>query len=227
MILAAIMIAFTESRTIIGKVTNSQDNPIPGVSVHIKGTTAKTITDLNGSYKITADEQAKVLVFSCIGYASVEVKIGERRIINVRMQAEAVPLEEAVIAGYGTKRDMATKSMITAAPGGLAYQSRYRIPHFDNNYNNEGYASVNENGYKNVRSNPLSTFSIDVDNLSKELLIPLRMSGKDNVISLLMAYITTIWRRMEWILNWCQNSGHLKTRPHWYRRVSVRGIVSH
>jgi Ca-activated chloride channel family protein len=82
------------------------------------------------------------------------------------MQAEAVPLEEAVIAGYGTKRDMATKSMITAAPGGLAYQSRYRIPHFDNNYNTEGYASVNENGYKNVRSNPLSTFSIDVDNAS-------------------------------------------------------------
>ena len=56
LIFGAIMIAFTESRTITGKVTDNQGQPIPGVSVNVKGSSSGTLTDLNGTYKITVDQ---------------------------------------------------------------------------------------------------------------------------------------------------------------------------
>ena len=40
------------------------------------------------------------------------------------------------------------------------------IPRYNNNFNTEGYAGIDENGFKSVLNNPLSTFSIDVDNAS-------------------------------------------------------------
>jgi Ca-activated chloride channel family protein len=53
-----------------------------------------------------------------------------------------------------------------ASPSTKAYDSGQSFQRYNNNFNTEGYASVNENGFKNVKSNPLSTFSIDVDNAS-------------------------------------------------------------
>lgn len=175
LILAAIMIAFTGSRTITGKVTDSQGQPVAGVTIKVKPsattsaayvTITTATTDSNGNYKITFDQQAKVLVFFLQGYTAVEEKIGDRTIINVKMKVEAVVLEDAVTIGYGTKKEMAFKSMAMAAPSGMSYESGGSFQRYNNNFNTEGYASVNENGYKNVKNNPLSTFSIDVDNAS-------------------------------------------------------------
>ena len=166
LILAAIMTAFTESRTITGKVTDDHGQPITGVSVLVKGTSVISITDLNGNYKIVVDQKARVLVFKFIGYTSVEEKIGERSIINVKMVSDIIPLQETVIVGYGVKDDRLSKSVSMAMPTGMEYKSGTNFPRFNNNFNTEGYASINENGYKSVKNNPLSTFSIDVDNAS-------------------------------------------------------------
>lgn len=172
LVLAAIMIAFTESGTITGKVTNSHGQPLQGVTVAVKSTTAATFattsTDTYGNYKITADPSVSSLVFSLFGYASVEEKIGNRTVINVKMTEEVMILEDAAAISYGAKKDMASKSMAMAAPmgSGRSYESRQSFQRYNNNFNTEGYAPVNENGYKNVINNPLSTFSIDVDNAS-------------------------------------------------------------
>ena len=172
LILAAIMIAFSESRTITGKVTDSNGQPIAGVTVAVKSksatsTTFKTsATDINGSYKIVADQKSGFLVFSCIGYMTVEEKIGDRTIINVKMMMEVIALEDVATIGYNVKRDMASKSMAIPAVSGIAYESGGSFQRYNNNFNTEGYAAVNENGYKSVKHNPLSTFSIDVDNAS-------------------------------------------------------------
>jgi Ca-activated chloride channel homolog len=169
MILAAMMIAFTESKTITGKVTDTKGKPIPGVNVKPKGnnnSASSSITDLNGYYKIIVDQQAKILVFSLVGCTSVEEKIGERRIINVRMTQEVSVLEDISAIGYGTRKEMDSKSVAMAAPSATGYGSGRSFQRFNGNFNTEGYASVNENGYKNVINNPLSTFSIDVDNAS-------------------------------------------------------------
>jgi Ca-activated chloride channel family protein len=164
-ILAAILMAFTESKTITGKVTDSQGTPISGVNVKVKGSSSGTVTDNNGFYKITVDHQAKILIFSFPGYTTVEEKIGTRSIINITMQVELTSMDELVVAGYGTRKDMASKAM-SMPVGGVSYESKRSFQRYNNNFNTEGYASVNENGFRNVRNNPLSTFSIDVDNAS-------------------------------------------------------------
>ncbi|MFH0842152.1 MAG: von Willebrand factor type A domain-containing protein [Bacteroidota bacterium] len=164
MILAAIMIAFTGSRNITGRIIDEQGMPLPGVTVAVKGAKTYTITDLRGNYQITIAAEDKFLVFSFLGYSTVEQRIGERTIINVTMQPEQLKLQEIVVAGYGNKMDMASKAAPMAY--GASYESRQNFQRYNPDFNIEGYASVNENGFRNVKNSPLSTFSIDVDNAS-------------------------------------------------------------
>jgi Ca-activated chloride channel family protein len=163
LILSAVMISFTESRNITGKVSDDQGKALAGVSVSVKGSANGTITDFNGNYKITVKDQDKVLVFSLIGYQSLEKNIGDKSIINVTMSPEIVLMEDLELKAYGNKKERA--SMPASYAAGKAYDQAY-FQRYNNNFNTEGYASINENGYKNVKNNPLSTFSIDVDNAS-------------------------------------------------------------
>ncbi len=168
-VLAALMIAFTESVTITGTVTDSQGNPLAGVSVMVKGTKKGVITDMNGYYRINVDQQDKVLVFSFLGFTTIQEKIEGRTVINVRMKEDIQSLQELVVIGYGAdKRDMSSKMYAVSAPSPseALYRPRPHIRRYNFNFNTEGYAAIDDNGFKNVRNNPLSTFSIDVDNAS-------------------------------------------------------------
>ena len=166
LILAAILMAYAESGTITGKVTDKNGQPLAGVNITVKGTSTSTVSDNNGNYKITTNRRTGVLVFSYTGYTTVEEKIFDRTIINVKMEEEVMALQEMVVADYATKRDRASKSNEMAAPMIAGINSGQSFQRYNNNFNTEGYAAVNENGYKNVKNNPLSTFSIDVDNAS-------------------------------------------------------------
>jgi len=166
LILAAIMMAYTESRTITGKVTDKSGQPLAGVIVTVKGTSNGTVTDSNGDYKITTNSTGGILIFSYIGFITVEEKIRDRSVINIQMTEDANALSEIVVTGYGTKRERASKSYDMAAPMVAGVNSGNSFQRYNGNFNTEGYAAVSENGYKNVKSNPLSTFSIDVDNAS-------------------------------------------------------------
>ncbi len=165
-ILGTIMIAFTQSRVITGKVTDDGGQPLAGVSITVKGNKKGTITDSNGNYKITLEQQDKILIFSFAGYTTLQENVGGRSVVNVKLSKEVVALDEMVVTGYGTKKEMASKAVSMAAPSGHEYYSRPVVNRFNRDFNTEGYASVNENGFKNVKNNPLSTFSIDVDNAS-------------------------------------------------------------
>jgi Ca-activated chloride channel family protein len=163
LIIAAAILAFTESRTITGKVTDDQGNPLAGVTVSVKGAPTGTITDLKGNYQITTNDQDIVLTFAFIGFSTEERKIEGKSVINVTMSPENIAMDEIVVVGYGAKKDRS----VSAAPASYAAaESKSYFQRYNNNFNTEGYASVNENGYKNVKNNPLSTFSIDVDNAS-------------------------------------------------------------
>ena len=97
------------TRKIHGIVTGNEDRqPIPGVSVYIKGTTVGTTTDVNGKYELTIPENAQVLVFSFIGMKEEEVTIGSRTEINIALVQQDIGLDEIVVVGYGTqiKRDL-------------------------------------------------------------------------------------------------------------------------
>ncbi|WP_319592471.1 TonB-dependent receptor [uncultured Draconibacterium sp.] len=95
---------------ITGTVTSSEGEPLPGVSVIVKGTSSGTVTDFNGDYQLSASG-SDVLIFSFIGMLSQEVAVNSRTRINVVMQADIVSLEEVVAIGYGTRK----KSDLTGA----------------------------------------------------------------------------------------------------------------
>ncbi len=166
LVLGAIMIAFVQTRTITGKVVDNSGLPLAGVSVTVKGTNKGTITDQQGNYKIELAPDDKILQFSMIGFITINEKIGERIKISVIMQEDTVALSEMVVTGYGAKKEMTSDSYSRAAPASVSYGGRQPFQRYNNNFNTEGYAGIEENGFKNVTNNPLSTFSIDVDNAS-------------------------------------------------------------
>ncbi|MDQ1296386.1 MAG: TonB-dependent starch-binding outer membrane protein SusC, partial [Bacteroidota bacterium] len=133
LILASAMIAFTESRVITGKVTDEQGNPIAGVNVAVKGAPTGTITDLTGNYRITVNDEDKILVFSYSGYTAIEQKIGVKTTINVTMSLKIAAFDELVVTGYGLKKDKASMSAPSAA--GMAFESRANFQRYNNNFN--------------------------------------------------------------------------------------------
>ncbi len=98
------MQAFAQ-KTITGTVTSADDgSALPGVSVVVKGTTIGTITDVDGKYTLSGvPEDAKTLVFSFVGYKTVEVPITSN-VINVQMKPEAVQVQEVVVTALGISR---------------------------------------------------------------------------------------------------------------------------
>lgn len=90
---------YAQNKTITGILTNDK-GVLPDVSVTVKGSGISTLSNLNGSYSITAHSNA-VLVFSHIGYKTVEIAINGRQTINLQMQLDASLLQEVTInAGY-------------------------------------------------------------------------------------------------------------------------------
>lgn len=85
-----------------GKVISSDDQQeLPGVNIIIKGTNIGTVTDAEGSYTLSAPDDA-VLIFSFVGYANQEIAVAGRSIIDVSLAPDVQSLDEVVVIGYGT-----------------------------------------------------------------------------------------------------------------------------
>ncbi|WP_028296213.1 SusC/RagA family TonB-linked outer membrane protein [Olivibacter sitiensis] len=95
--------AYGQSRSIKGVVKDENGNTLPGVSVLVKGTSSGTSTDINGAYAIDASPDA-ILVYSLIGYRSIEEPVNNRETINVQFVQMDNVLDEVVVVGYGTQR---------------------------------------------------------------------------------------------------------------------------
>jgi TonB-linked SusC/RagA family outer membrane protein len=87
-----------------GKITDETGNPLPGVTVQVKGTTIGTVTDGSGRYTIDSPARNVTLVFSFIGYSTKEIQSNGRALIDVELKEESVALEEVVVIGYGTQK---------------------------------------------------------------------------------------------------------------------------
>lgn len=100
-VLGVITLGQAQDRSISGKVTDTADGSgIPGVNVLQKGTSNGSITDIDGNYKITVSEDA-TLVFSFVGYATQEIAVGSRTVLDVGMGTDVTQLAEVVVVGYG------------------------------------------------------------------------------------------------------------------------------
>lgn len=97
---------YAQERTISGKVTSSEDGvPLPGVNVIVKGTTAGTVSDIDGNYKVTVPEGAETLTFSFIGFTEQEVPINGQSTINIQMVSDTRQLSEVVVTAVGIERE--------------------------------------------------------------------------------------------------------------------------
>ena len=90
-----------------GTVRDEKNQPLPGATVKIKGTTTSVAADINGAFTINASK-GDVLVVSFIGYQQQEVKVGDASTISIKLQPTDKTLDEVVVMGFGTmkKRDL-------------------------------------------------------------------------------------------------------------------------
>lgn len=106
-----------QSEIITGKVYDSETNdPLPGVSVMVKGTSKGIATDINGEFKLNVEE-GDVLTFSFIGYRTQEVVVGNQSSIEVVLQFDIETLSEVVVVGYGTQKKKVVTGAITSVSG--------------------------------------------------------------------------------------------------------------
>lgn len=90
--------------SISGKVVSANGEPLPGVTVLLKGTTNGTVTSLDGTYNLSVPEEPGTLVFSFIGFSAQEKQFSGPATINVTLAEDVKSLEEIVVVGYGTEK---------------------------------------------------------------------------------------------------------------------------
>ena len=98
---AFLCIGVAKAQTVSGTVTDA-NGPLPGASVLVKGTTNGTQTDFDGNYTLNGIDDSATLVFSYIGYRTLEVAVNGQSTINITLEEDAQALDEVVIIGYGT-----------------------------------------------------------------------------------------------------------------------------
>jgi TonB-linked SusC/RagA family outer membrane protein len=86
-----------------GQVTDETGQPLPGVNILEKGTTNGTTTDSNGSYRLNVTDGNVTLVFSFIGYATQEIEVSSRTVIDASLTPDTQSLNEVVVVGYGSQ----------------------------------------------------------------------------------------------------------------------------
>ncbi|PWU01309.1 MAG: SusC/RagA family TonB-linked outer membrane protein [Bacteroidetes bacterium] len=97
---------------ITGKVTNDLNEPLPGVSITVKGSSKGTTSDNAGNFELTVPENA-TLVVSYIGFTTQEVAVNNQSVVNIKLVPSTKQLDQVVVVGYGTQR----KIDVTGAVG--------------------------------------------------------------------------------------------------------------
>lgn len=107
-----------------GKITDEQGNPLTGVSIQVKNTQNGAISDDQGLYSIDVPDPQAVLVFTYVGYQSVQRQVGDDTVISVTLKAENTGLNEIVVVGYGTQK----KSDVTGSIATIKSEAIQDVP---------------------------------------------------------------------------------------------------
>lgn len=90
----------TYQKSVSGKITDDNGEPLPGANVVEKGTTNGASADINGNYSIIVSNEEAILVFSYVGFTPREIKIENQEKIDVRLIKGASKLDEVVVTGF-------------------------------------------------------------------------------------------------------------------------------
>src|SRR5258706_7278268 len=96
---------WAQDRVVTGKLTAKEDgSALPGVNVVLKGTTSGTVTDAEGSYRLTVPSSGGTIIFSFIGMETIEAEIGDRTVLDVQLGADVKQLGEVVVTALGIEK---------------------------------------------------------------------------------------------------------------------------
>ncbi|MBN1927437.1 MAG: TonB-dependent receptor [Prolixibacteraceae bacterium] len=111
-------------KLITGQVTDSDTSePLPALTIVVKGTSVGAVTDLDGKYTIMASPK-DVLVFSFVGYRDQQVTVGDNSVINIALEEDVYGLDEVVVTGYGVQK----KSDLTGAVSSVSSEKLTNLP---------------------------------------------------------------------------------------------------
>lgn len=109
---------YAQQIKLTGNVISSSDQePMIGVTIMVKGTTTGTVTDLDGNYSLSEVPANGTLTFSMIGYKTKEVKVNNQTVINVVLDENIEAQDEVVVIGYGTAKKSDLTSSISTVKG--------------------------------------------------------------------------------------------------------------
>jgi Ca-activated chloride channel family protein len=152
-------------------VDETNNEPLIGANVMIKGSVIGTVTDIDGKFELETKDSICTLVVNYTGFSGKELTTNNKKPLKIAL-GEGVQLSEVVVTGYGIKRRLMgrVRGLFSSKKKNKALQatSRFPIPPQSNqdfyaNYNTEDYGLITENRFLSSNKNPLSTFSIDVD----------------------------------------------------------------
>lgn len=166
--------AMAQSRAVSGKVTDAATNqPLPGVSVLVKGTTVGTATGIDGTFTLNVPEGATTLEFRYISYKTIERTIGNQTTFNISMQSDAQQLDEVIVTAQGIERTKNELAYAAQSVGGEEI-SQSRQQNFTNalagraagvqvqqNNNLGGSTNVIIRGNKSISGNNQALFVVD------------------------------------------------------------------
>ncbi|MCZ2484471.1 SusC/RagA family TonB-linked outer membrane protein [Aquirufa antheringensis] len=134
LLLAIVMLgsfsSFAQDRKVTGKVSGTDSQGIPGVSILVKGTNTGATTDVNGAFSVTVKSATAVLNITAVGYKSQSITVGSQSSINVTLAEDNSQLDEVIVTGYSVtnkKESTAAASIVKAkdlqiAPSGNVEQ---------------------------------------------------------------------------------------------------------
>lgn len=93
-----------QTKSINGKVVDSQGLPLPGVTVLVKGTTTGAVTNIDGDFQLEIQADAQTLVFSFIGMITKEIQVTGETTFNVTMDEDIYGIEEVIVTGYQSEK---------------------------------------------------------------------------------------------------------------------------
>ena len=101
----AVGVARAQDNTVRGIITGEGGTPLPGVNVIVEGTSVGTTSSIDGNYQISVPPDAEALIFSYIGYNSVQEQIGNRSVIDVTLAEDVTQLGEVVVSALGFEQN--------------------------------------------------------------------------------------------------------------------------
>lgn len=102
-----------QGKQISGIVLDTNQEPVPGATIILKGTTTGTVTDVDGKFSMTVPGEDAIITVSFIGYKSQNIPVGNQSSLTITIEEDIAGLEEVVVVGYGTQKKESLTSAIS------------------------------------------------------------------------------------------------------------------